>query len=52
MGEHAISKMAKDLSRRLVKDPSNVIAKCMHRLAKTQLSEVGAHVAGLQTAGN
>ena len=52
MGEHALSKMAKELAVRLGKDPKNYTAKSFRRSAATQLAEAGMSVVGLQMAGN
>ena len=52
MGEHALSKMAKELAVRLGKDPKNCADESFHRSADTQLAEAGTSVVGFQMAGN
>ena len=51
MGEHALSKMAKELAALSGKDPKNHTAKYFCRSAATQLAEAGMSVVGLQMAG-
>ena len=52
MGEHAVSKMAKDLAKRLGRDPIKFVLPSMRRLAATQLAEAGISVAGPQMTGD
>ena len=52
MGEHALSKMCKELAVRLGKDPKNWTAKSFRRSAATQSAETGMSVVGLQIAGD
>ena len=46
MGEHTLSKMAKELAARLGTDPKNHTAKSFRRLAAALLAKAGMPVAG------
>ena len=47
MEEHVMGKMAKELARRLGKDPINFTAKSMPRLEAIHLAEAGVSITGL-----
>ena len=51
MGEHALSKIAKQLATRLGKDPKNYAATFFRRSTSTKSSEAGMLVVGLQMEG-
>ena len=52
MGEHTISNVAKDIARRIGKDPGNFAAKSMRRSMEIHLAELGASITGFQMVGN
>ena len=52
MGEHALSKTAKEVATRLGKDTKNHTVKSFRRSTAKQIVEAGMSVACLQMAGN